>query len=77
MDYLKKQVRSSEIDIMRGLCMLLVILGHSLSMNMLNITILSFHMMAFYFISGLCYKASAAPIHIRIRKKQLTLVGYY
>lgn len=65
--------RLAFIDVMRGLCMLLVMLGHSLPMNPLNVTILSFHMLAFYFISGYCYKFSNETTWTRLKKKALSL----
>ena len=65
--------RIAYVDVMRGLCMLLVMLGHSLPMNPINVTILSFHMLAFYFISGYCYKSSGANIWTRLKNKALNL----
>lgn len=63
--------RSTEIDVMRGLCMLCVILGHCISniYNPVNQFILSFHMLAFYFISGMCYKKSDKPLSQIIFRK--------
>ena len=48
------------IDTARGLAMLLVVLGHSIGYidNPLNKFILSFHMPLFFFVAGLCAKAS-------------------
>ena len=50
--------RDPQIDVMRGIAILLVIWGHSISgmENPVNRVILSFHMPLFFFISGLCYK---------------------
>lgn len=58
---------------MRGLCMLCVILGHFIPMNGLNVAILSFHMMAFFFISGLCFKKSDSSLWTRVRQKCLNM----
>lgn len=60
--------RDTSIDVMRGLCMLCVILEHSIPMSGLNKTILSFHMLAFYIISGLCYKSDVS-LMIRVKKR--------
>ena len=43
------------IDFLRGLAMILVVLGHSSSMDILNMCILSFHMPLFFFVSGLTF----------------------
>lgn len=53
-----KSQRSIWIDVMRGIAILLVVLGHSIGSlaNPLNRFILSFHMPLFFFISGLVAK---------------------
>lgn len=67
------------IDVFRGLCMLLVVLGHSIGVpeNGLNRFILSFHMPIFFFISGYCFypKTNHLPIWKTIKRKMKSL-GY-
>lgn len=46
--------RKEYIDILRGIAILLVVMGHCSPMNILNKTLLSFHMPLFFFISGMC-----------------------
>ena len=52
--------RNTDIDVFRGVCMLLVILGHSIGTitDPINWYILSFHMPIFFFISGACLNLS-------------------
>lgn len=53
----KKPQRVHSIDVFRGLLMLLVILGHSIGdvSDPVNKFILSFHMPAFFILSGMCF----------------------
>ena len=64
------------IDVMRGICILLVVLGHSIGdiNDPLNRFILSFHMPAFFFLSGLCAKNVDVPIGVFIRRKVSTIL---
>ena len=50
--------RDSTIDIMKGIGIILVILGHAIQNNYvpLNKVILSFHMPLFFFVSGMLFK---------------------
>lgn len=54
----KINARIHYIDVMRGLLILLVVLGHSIgnTSDPLNMFILSFHMPAFFILSGMCFK---------------------
>ena len=54
--------RIAEIDVLRGLLMNLVIVGHSIGDidNIPNRYINSFHMLAFFFVSGMLYTSSEA-----------------
>lgn len=58
---------------MRGLCMLLVVLGHSIGGldRDINPFILSFHMPAFFFISGICFAPRDVPTAILRKCKSL------
>lgn len=53
-----QKVRNKQIDVMRGIAILLVILGHSIGYvdNNLNKCILAFHMPLFFILSGLLAK---------------------
>lgn len=50
-----KQTRTSSIDVARGIGILLVVYGHSLSADSLRFIIYSFHMPLFFFLSGLVF----------------------
>ena len=52
--------RDSVLDVYRGMCMILVILGHSIGYitDPVNHFIVSFHMPTFFFVSGLCIHLS-------------------
>lgn len=52
--------RKTWIDVLRGIAMLLVIMGHCIGFidNPINRMILCFHMVLFYFISGLTFSPS-------------------
>ena len=52
--------RKTWIDVLRGMAMLLVVLGHCIGFtdNPVNRMILCFHMVLFYFISGLTFSPS-------------------
>lgn len=53
-----QKIRNKQIDVMRGIAILLVILGHSIGYvdNNLNKCILAFHMPLFFILSGLLAK---------------------
>ncbi len=70
--------RITHIDIFRGMLMMLVVLGHSIGTadNPVNRCILSFHMPAFFFLSGICYRGSGS-IAICCKKKFRGLVYPY
>ena len=55
---MKEHRRKEEIDFAKGLGILLVMLGHSMTLmnNPLNTFILSFHMPLFFFVSGMTIK---------------------
>lgn len=78
-DITKSKQRIPYIDVFRGICMLLVILGHSIGTpeNIINRFILSFHMPIFFFISGYCFhpKTNHLPIWKTIKRKMKSL-GY-
>lgn len=67
------------IDVYRGMCMLLVVLGHAVGNvdDPVNKVILSFHMPAFFFLSGMCFrpKTSDYAIPDTLRRKSRSL-GY-
>lgn len=71
--------RDGHIDVFRGLCMILVVLGHAVGMRTdpINHYILSFHMPIFFFISGLCvhYSNPNKPVWESIKHK-LSTIGY-
>jgi len=56
----ERNSRDGSIDVYRGICMLLVILGHSIGYitDPVNRYIISFHMPIFLFISGMCVSLS-------------------
>ena len=69
--------RLLHIDIARGIAIILVIIGHSITdnYNIVNRTILSFHMPLFFVISGLLYSAKPEiSKNEQIRKKAYSLL---
>ena len=71
--------RISHIDVFRGLLMLLVVLGHSIgnTNDPVNKTILSFHMPAFYILSGMCFHQKQATTMEVLKKKARGLIWPY
>lgn len=52
---IQRTSRNEYIDIARGLCILLVVIGHNLENNMLGFKVIySFHVPAFFSCLGLC-----------------------
>lgn len=72
-------MRISYIDVFRGLLMLLVVLGHAIgsSDDYVNKIILSFHMPAFFFLSGMCFHSKSSNILEALKKKSKSLVWPY
>ncbi len=66
--------RFDYIDFMRGIAMLLVLYGHCAAMNMANITLNSFHMPLFFFVSGMCLKADRGGYKTFLLKKVKSLL---
>lgn len=76
---MNNQVSSSRItyiDNMRGIAILLVMLGHSIGTvsEPVNRLILSFHMPLFFFISGLCASNKKIPFFIMLKKYAFTML---
>ena len=73
--------RISYIDVFRGLLMLLVVLGHSIGNtgDPVNRVILSFHMPAFFILSGMCFhpKANDYNASLILKKKGKGLLWPY
>lgn len=74
--------RVSYIDVLRGLLMILVVLGHSIGIveNPINRFILSFHMPAFFILSGMCFKPLTqhdSPLRVLKKKAQGLLWPYF
>lgn len=69
------------IDVFRGLLMLLVVLGHSIGStdDIMNKVILSFHMPAFFMLSGMCFhpKTSNYNSLLLLKKKSKGLLWPY
>lgn len=69
------------IDVFRGLLMLLVVLGHSIGNtdDIMNKVILSFHMPAFFMLSGMCFhpKTSNYNSLLLLKKKSKGLLWPY
>ncbi len=72
-------MRISYIDVFRGLLMLLVVLGHAIgsSDDYVNKIILSFHMPAFFFLSGICFHSRSNNVLETLKKKSKSLVYPY
>lgn len=76
---MNNQVASSRItyiDNMRGIAILLVMLGHSIGTTgePLNQFILSFHMPLFFFISGLCASKKEMSFFTMLKKFAFTMI---
>ena len=69
------------IDVFRGLLMLLVVLGHSIGNtdDAINKVILSFHMPAFFLLSGMCFhpKTNEYKSSMLLKKKAKGLMWPY
>lgn len=69
------------IDVFRGLLMLMVVLGHSIgnTTDPVNRFILSFHMPAFFLLSGMCFKPKTNDYHISqaLKRKSRSLLWPY
>lgn len=69
------------IDVFRGMLMLLVVLGHSIGRtdDVVNKVILSFHMPAFFILSGMCFqpKTSRYKTSMLLKKKAKGLIWPY
>ena len=78
---MSKTNRISYVDVFRGLLMLLVVLGHSIGNtdDVVNKTILSFHMPAFFILSGMCFhpKTNDFDTVAAIKKKAQGLIWPY
>lgn len=69
------------IDVFRGLLMLLVVLGHSIGNtdDIMNKVILSFHMPAFFMLSGMCFHPKNSDYNslMLLKKKSKGLLWPY
>ena len=63
--------RDHSIDVLRGLAILLVILGHSTRVGWLHSYIWSFHMPLFFFISGILFNTEKYPEFLPFLKTRL------
>lgn len=63
--------RDHSIDVLRGLAILLVVLGHSTRIGWLHSYIWSFHMPLFFFISGILFKPEKYPNFLPFVKSRL------
>jgi len=71
-------MRKRYIDILKGIGVLLVIIGHLVDYNSpLKIWIYSFHMPLFFFISGFLYKKNNKNLKLFIKKKFKSLLIPY
>lgn len=71
--------RKSELDVYRGIAMILVVLGHSIGsiQDPINWYIISFHMPIFFFISGICFNLSSNKRSISDGiKHKISTLGY-
>ena len=67
--------RIEYIDIAKGIGMILVVVGHSISAkSFLGIWICSFHMPLFFFISGLCFNDKKHPAFLPFLKKRIQML---
>lgn len=68
------------IDVFRGLLMLLVVLGHSIGNTdeIMNKIILSFHMPAFFMLSGMCFHPKTSDYNslMLLKKNQKVYYGH-
>jgi fucose 4-O-acetylase-like acetyltransferase len=64
------------IDIMKGIGIILVVVGHISQLNILNTWIFSFHMPLFFFISGITFSVSKKENFIR-KKVNKILIPYF
>lgn len=72
-----KSVRRKDIDILKGIGILLVVIGHSVpELPLLASLIYLFHMPLFFYISGIFFKANQ-PIKKSVNKKLKSLILPY
>ena len=69
--------RIAWIDVAKGLLILLVILGHSCINNVTSIVINSFHMAAFFVLSGITNRSEEITFKKFLKKKLKTLCFPY
>lgn len=73
--------RMHYIDVFRGLLMLMVVLGHSIgnTTDPVNMFILSFHMPAFFVLSGMCFKPKTNDYDISqaLKRKSRSLLCFF
>ncbi len=69
-----KDGRNLTIDVIRTICIIAIIIGHSTIDSSLKKIIFSFHMMAFIFISGYLYKSNTDSLFKRLFKEIKRLI---
>ena len=69
----KSTDRIEEIDIAKGICILLMVIGHSGMKNMIHDFIYAFHMPFFFFISGVTTNVSKS-FNIFVKSKVVGLL---
>lgn len=68
--------RNTQVDVMRGFGILLVIMGHVYAPHILKYIICSFHMPLFFIISGYYFKPERAPSEVAEKGLKRLLVPY-
>ena len=75
---LKKSSRNQELDVAKGLGILLVVIGHGYSHTTnIELLIYGFHMPFFFIISGIIYGQKQVQFEFNLRKKIKTLIIPY
>lgn len=69
--------RISWIDIARGMCIIAIVIGHTLKNSWLRTYTLSFDVPMFFFLSGFCYKHTYDIMNYFLKKIKAIVIPYF
>lgn len=73
----KNKERIHWIDIARGMCIIAIVIGHVYTDGYLRWYLFSFHVPAFFYLSGLCFKENEEFAVFIIKRIKTIVVPYF
>lgn len=77
MNDMQKQTRIAWLDIMRGILMITIVIGHVFTDGMLRRWVFSFHVPAFFFLSGFCFHYTECFKSFLLKKTRTIVLPYF